>query len=250
MITAEQYKKISNQYGYVASWAIWDKAGDKPKSNISNMDVFNDKKNSELLSILKTDVIMVGLNFSRNIQLEKPFINFHDKNPYGNDFKIRYAFENTPYYGAYMTDIIKNLAMPSSKEVLAYLKDKPEILKKQIIDFRNEMKFIQSTKPIIIAFGKDVYNILYKHLNKNEYTSLIQVTHYSHQISKEKYRKEIHSKLNIVQPNTEVLMSVKKKLKEINIVIDKTKISSNADQYTMQKIIELTNELLRKLNSK
>ena len=50
---------------------------------------------------------MVGLNFSRAIE-SVPFINFHDKRPQGQDYKIRYAFKNTQFQGAYMTDIIKN----------------------------------------------------------------------------------------------------------------------------------------------
>lgn len=36
---------------------------------------------------------MVELNFSREVSFEEPFMNFHDANPHGNDFKIRYAFE-------------------------------------------------------------------------------------------------------------------------------------------------------------
>jgi hypothetical protein len=49
---------------------------------------------------------MVALNFSRTIE-NKAFVNFHDKRPQSQDYKIRYAFRNTEFYGAYMTDIIK-----------------------------------------------------------------------------------------------------------------------------------------------
>ena len=40
MITEELYKKIEEKYGSVASWAYWDKADLKPKSNIGNMHLF------------------------------------------------------------------------------------------------------------------------------------------------------------------------------------------------------------------
>jgi hypothetical protein len=63
MITEKLYTDIAKEYGRVASWAVWEKAGDKPKSNISNMDIFNIDKNNSLLNILRTDVVMVALNF-------------------------------------------------------------------------------------------------------------------------------------------------------------------------------------------
>ncbi len=77
------------------------------------MDVFDLDKNLNLLKTLRTDVIMVALNFSRDTAFEKPFMNFDDANPHAQDFKIRYAFEGTPFYGAYMIDIIKDFPMLS-----------------------------------------------------------------------------------------------------------------------------------------
>jgi len=246
MITADEYKNISVKYGYVASWAVWDKAGDKPKSNISNMEIFEDKNN--LLKILKTNIVMVGLNFSREVKFEKPFMNFHDSNPHGNDFKIRFAFEETDYYGAYMTDVIKDLPMTSSKDVLIYLKEKPEILKEQLVRFREELKFINANKPTIIAFGKDVYNILNQYLKANEYRNLIQITHYSHQISKEKYKKETHEKLGISPSNTEFFLNSENELKKIIAVLSEIKLSSRKDVGEVQKLKKLTEVILTNIN--
>jgi hypothetical protein len=81
---------------------VWADASEKPKSNMDDISHFN---NESVLSLLKNDVVMVGLNISRPVS--KPFLNFHDRNPKANDFKIRYAFKDSPYYGAYMTDINK-----------------------------------------------------------------------------------------------------------------------------------------------
>lgn len=181
----------------MASWAVWDKTGVKPKSNISNMDVLDLEKNPSLLNVLRTDVIMVALNFSRDVEEHKPFLNFHDSNPYGQDFKIRYAFEGTEFYGAYMTDIIKGFPELSSKKVLKYLKDNPSEVHSQIDHFLNELKFIGAKNPVILAFGKDTYEILKKNLQSKDYSKLIALTHYSHRISKEKYRVDIHKKLGI-----------------------------------------------------
>jgi hypothetical protein len=132
MITKDQYQSISTKYGHVCSWAVWEKADEKPKSNIAHMDVFDLDKNPDLLKTLRTDVVMVALNFSRDVAFKKPFMNFHDTNPHAQDFKIRYALEGTPFYGAYMTDIIKDFPMLLSKDVLSYLKANPNQVTAQL----------------------------------------------------------------------------------------------------------------------
>ena len=195
MVSKELYEAIANKYGHVASWAVWDKAGDKPKSNISNMAVFNINSNPAILETIHTNVIMVALNFSRDVAFELPFMNFHDSNRHGQDYKIRFAFEDTKYYGSYMTDIIKDFPMLSSGDVLKHLRQNPHEIEIQLNRFREELAFIKSIKPTILAFGRDTYNILSRGLGQNEYSSLIQLTHYSHQISKENYREDTLKKL-------------------------------------------------------
>ena len=166
MITREQYQSIGTNYGHVCSWAFWEKVDKKPKSNIANMDVFDLDKNSNLLKTLQTDVIMVALNFARDITFQKPFMNFHDANPHAQDFKIRYAFEETPFYGAYMTDIIKDFPMLSSKDVLSHLKANPNDVTTQLNRFRKEIAFITVGVPTILAFGKQTFDILKKDSTK------------------------------------------------------------------------------------
>lgn len=197
MIGKQLYFKIAEEYGEVASWAIWEKAGGKPKSNISSMEIFDINAHPSTLHILRTDIVMVALNFSRAVEIKEPFKNFHDENPYAQDYKIRFAFENTDYYGAYMTDIIKDFPMLSSKDVLNHLKDNPDEIKKQIVDFKEELDFIGAHKPKILVFGNDAYNILNKNLSQNDYSELVALTHYSHHISKEKYRIDTHERLGI-----------------------------------------------------
>lgn len=192
----ELFKSIESNFGSVASWALWKSSGKTPKSNIGDMEILDPNKNSDLLNSLNPNVVMVGLNFSRTIKLEKPFQNFHDKSPYANDFKIRFAFENTPYYGAYMTDIIKNLEIASSKDVLVYLKSNPKTISENIEVFKMELAAIGSYKPLILAFGSDAFNILHENLDISLYSRLIKITHYSHRISKEVYKEEIRSQIN------------------------------------------------------
>ena len=197
MISEYLFDEIAKKYGYVASWAVWAKAGDKPKSNIADMRVLDPILNPALLEILHTDVVMVALNFSREVAFEPPFMNFHDPNPHAQDYKIRYAFEGTSFYGAYMTDIIKDFPMLSSKDVLVHLRHNPSTVQTQIDRFREEIAFIKSSSPTILAFGKQTYDILHRGLHRKEYASLHQLTHYSHHISKEKYREDVFERLTI-----------------------------------------------------
>ena len=148
MINKELFDKITEKYGGVASWAIWDKIGDKPKSNMSNMNILNPELNPNLFQMLNSNVIMVGLNFARTVSFSVPYMNFHDSNPHANDFKIRYSFLNTIYYGAYMTDVIKNYPEIDSKNVEKYMKLHPEMVENSINEFIEELVVIESKDPI------------------------------------------------------------------------------------------------------
>src|SRR6266403_3914891 len=155
MIDIQQFENIKQKHGRYASWAVWADASEKPKSNMGDVSYF---KNKSVLSLLKNDVFMVGLNISRPVS--EPFFNFHDPNPRANDFKIRYAFKDSAYYGAYMTDIIKFLEEVDSKTLMKYLKEHPGIIEKSLKTFREEMQDLKATAPIILAFGKDTHKLL------------------------------------------------------------------------------------------
>ena len=188
MISKEHYEEIASKYAEYASWAVWADEREKPKSNIGDMSIFDLSKNPNLLDILNPCVIMVGLNFSRSVE-KMPFINFHDKRPQGQDYKIRYAFRGTPFYGGYMTDIIKGFEEKVSGNVLSYLKNNKDFELKNIMLFEQEIKDLRCEDPIIIAFGNITYDILNKHF-QNKFR-IKKVMHYSQQISKENYRKII-----------------------------------------------------------
>jgi hypothetical protein len=104
MFDEKQYEPIAKKYGHYASWALWADEGSRPKDNNGDLSVLDICKNRDLLKQIKPHIILVGLNISRRV--EKTLANFHDPRPYSMDYEIRYALKNTPYYGAYMTDII------------------------------------------------------------------------------------------------------------------------------------------------
>ncbi|CAB5033289.1 MAG: hypothetical protein F2923_00295 [Actinobacteria bacterium] len=192
MISQNHYELIRKKHGEYASWAVWAEVSDKPKSNMGDMAIFADNL---VLPLLKTNVLMVGLNLSR-FTISEPFRNFHDPSPKAQDYKIRFAFEDTEYYGAYMTDIIKGVVEVDSKNIPKHLKKNPGVLAESLEIFKQELRDLGAVSPLILAFGRMAYDILNENLSFTEYGKLIRLTHYSHQISKEKYRETV---LNEIQ---------------------------------------------------
>ena len=172
------FNTIKQKYSSVCSFAIWNKQEDKPKSNMNDTSVIF--KN---LSKLKTNFILVGLNISK--KLDKPFSNFHCEK--GNDYKIRYGIKGTIFEGAYMTDIIKDFEEKLSGKVMKYLRTNKDFEKKNVKLFEQELLDLQTTNPIIIAFGGDTYKILKRNLKYN----IHKAYHYSAYVSNEKFRNKI-----------------------------------------------------------
>jgi len=192
VLNAKQFELIKQKHGGYASWAVWADAAKTPKSNMGDISIFDLNSNPALLHVLKTNVIMVGLNIASFSRLTpEPFRNFHDPNPSANDFKIRYAFRDTEYYGAYMTDIVKGEETTNSKDLHARLKASPALVEQNIEHFRQELHDLNCTAPTILAFGVGAYKIVHDNLRSREYSRLIKLTHYSHYISKEKYRERV-----------------------------------------------------------
>jgi len=193
MLEKEHYIVIANRYGEFASWAVWVEQGDKPKSNIGDISIFNLDINPNILNQLNPDIVMVGLNFSRKIEKEL-FVNFHDNRPQGQDYKIRYAFKDTNYYGAYMTDIIKDFEEKISGKVFTYLKQNKEFEIQNIRLFEEELFDLRTINPLIIAFGNHTYNILNKYF-RDRYR-IVKVPHYSNRINMKDYKAEVLKNLS------------------------------------------------------
>jgi len=188
MIDQTKFEFIKKKYGHYASWAIWADAGEKPKDNVGDLSIFDIKNNAGLLQLLNPNIILVGLNISRGI-IEVPLANFHDARSEAMDFKIRYALSGSPFWGAYMTDIIKDFDQKASGKVMSYLRTDKPFEKENARLFREEINDLGIHNPTIIAFGRDAHTILARNF-KNEY-KIFKIPHYSNYGSKEKYRKEV-----------------------------------------------------------
>jgi len=161
MITREKFEFILKKYGHWASWAVWaEQEPNKPKSKLGDLTILDPQKNKSLLEEINPNVVLVALNFSDGA-VNYPLGNFHTDNPHNTAFKLRYALKNTPLWGGYITDIIKDYDQKESAQVVSYLKANKSVVKKNVEIFREELKDLESKNPIIIALGSDVYEILF-----------------------------------------------------------------------------------------
>jgi len=192
MIDQTKFDLVKKKYGHYASWAIWADEGVKPKDNVGDLSVFDIDNNAGLLQQLNPNVILVGLNISRRIEI--PLANFHDARSQAMDFKIRYALWDSPFWGAYMTDIIKDFEQKASGKVMSYLRTDKPFEEENVKVFREEINDLGIANPTIISFGRDAHTVLNRNF-KNEY-EIFKIPHYSNYSGKEKYREEVRSILN------------------------------------------------------
>jgi hypothetical protein len=191
------FDRIKKRHAAYASWAVWAKATAGPKSNVGDLTVLDPDRNPALLPTLRNDVVMLGLNLSRGFPVA--FGNFHDATSRGQDYKIRFAFAGTPYYGAYMTDLIKGVVMLKSGDLVRYLSANQGVVAKNIDSLVEEFDDLNALRPTLIAFGADAYAIAAKHVPPSRYSRLVRVTHYSHYISKEAYRERVFAELSSIR---------------------------------------------------
>jgi hypothetical protein len=102
MITEGKLHELYTKFGHHSSWTIWN-----PK-DITDLSVIDSNHIT-----LQSKVVIVALNISAKVA--KPWQNFHVGR---NNYKLKKAFNDTSYRGAYITDLIKDHMSPNSKEVL------------------------------------------------------------------------------------------------------------------------------------
>lgn len=189
MINQQEYNELYEKYGKVASWTIWSQPTDRPKSNMGRLDVFDDP---ELLSKINTGFVFVALNGSGvhdgYFDPNKAWNSFHSDNPHGHDYKLRFALNDTPFWGSYITDIIKYFSEVDSGKVVKYLKNNQDIIVKNIEVFKDELRLLGGDS-VIVALGDSSYNIITNNMQGNY--RICKIKHYSYLMSKEKYREEV-----------------------------------------------------------
>jgi len=142
--------KTMSPYGRLSSWAVWgDIKPTKPFTYSSTLTFPID--NPELYNIVKADTVFVGMNpggkiginsikdYHRitNEPIENPYRNFHVGGKH-NDHLLAEALRDTPWWGAYMTDLFP---FPTSESscLKSIVNDNPEQASSWIKEFNDEM---------------------------------------------------------------------------------------------------------------
>ncbi len=191
MIKKENYVKLKEKYGNIASWAIWD----KPCKSKKNDNISGEKwclNDDELMKNIKTKYVLVALNpyGGKNAKRSKkqdntlPWKqNFHTS---ANDRKLRDAVRGTSLEGSYITDLFKRIPTEGQKS----LKIKEKDIIKSVKELEDEIALI-SDNTILIALGDVVFDNLIKYLS-GPYV-IRKIRHFAYRYAKKKdgYKKEI-----------------------------------------------------------
>ena len=184
-ISMDKYQLLKEEFGSLASWALWDKACKKPKSreNVGSMDWKSDE--DALIKKIKTDFVFVAFNGSSQHDGETGhkqndcWSNFHSCYEYGRDHKLRYAILGSVAEGSYITDLIKNDKSKTAKEKVNEYKKNKALLERHIDTLKREIGLLcGAKKPCLIALGRDTENFLKQTLEKDGY-KVFSLPHYS-----------------------------------------------------------------------
>ena len=185
----DAYELSKKKYGYCASWAIWADEGKTATSNMDDVSFFDD---DQIHTKLNPNIVLLALNFSKDIKFENKFQNFHSGGKgSGGAYKLRLMLKDTSFWGAYMTDIIKDLPEKDANKAYKIWKNDPVLRRKSLETFDQELKDIGSVNPLIVCFGGEVFEIAQEHLS-SKYKNIVKLPHYSAYITIEKHIEGMH----------------------------------------------------------
>ena len=192
-VTRELFDLVKQRHGEYASWAVWNepKEGDGRLSGGMDDPIF-DNVTDDLLGQLNPEYMFVALNFS--IGSVPTLMNFHSVDKHIG--KLRYALRGSPFWGAYMTDVIKGYSNPNANDTMKFLTSNPNKETEAIELLRDEIRTLGDKVTTLIAFGTKTSRILNRNLS-DEY-NILQITHYSHYIRRpvgETYKQMVMPKM-------------------------------------------------------
>jgi len=192
-ITRERFDAISSRWSAYSSWAVWaPRGGSEPaKAHIGDLDVLDPDTNPDLLATLRPDIILLGLNASsRGTDQElEPFRNFHDPDRHGQDYKLRRVLAGTPWWGAFMTDVIEGYPQTDSKLVARYVRANPNAVREQVDRLETQIADLGVRAPLLVALGASAYEHATEFFGDRH--RITRITHYSSAIGPDSYRNEV-----------------------------------------------------------
>ena len=185
-MTDEARENILNKYNLLSSWMLWD--SELPDDKIDWGKV-------------KTHCVFVALNPSD--EAAGKWLSFHTDSR--GDANLRAAFEGSEYEGC-SYDLIKNKNLEGnevfktadSKSVVKYMKEHPEIYKRNIDELKEELRCFDKELTIFV-FGNEAYKMLAATPDISRDYDVVKIPHFSprsvYASSSEKYISKIKEKL-------------------------------------------------------
>jgi hypothetical protein len=161
-----EFEKLEKEYGKYSTWAVWSYLKDRER------DVTCIKEN---LDYLNSRYVLIALNISSEIGIWGNFRGRHCR-------KLKYALNDSPLRGSYMTDLFKGIVEPNSIQFYKYIKDNIELINSNVELFKKEMQAINiSPDTVFLIFG-NLTAKLYKQYFKGYFPN--QKTIYHHHYSR------------------------------------------------------------------
>jgi hypothetical protein len=165
----EYFLQLKNEFGKYGSWALWDEDG----------GIENIIKDKELISLIKPNIIFMGLNASRDLRDNIDWANFHfHKNIKNQSWRREHCrklanvlseAEFACFSGSYMTDVIKTKYDSNSGDLSKAIKEDESIITENAKLLIQEIKLLSKIsgldKIIVICNGNKCFDItsqLYK----------------------------------------------------------------------------------------
>ncbi|MGP5254542.1 hypothetical protein [Glutamicibacter ardleyensis] len=165
-ISSHLYKKSrDSEHG---TWAVWgDPSGSLP---ISGDNLHFPADDESLLDVLHIDVVVVALNRGSKREIDGP-PNFHTSVK-SNDHLLGEALRGTPVWGAYMTDLVKDIFDPDATKAIPKSSDFDALLE--------EVRGLGATNPTFLVLGKQAHQLIQQLAAERKYPGkVILLPHYS-----------------------------------------------------------------------
>src|SRR5262249_51696104 len=93
------------------------------------------------------------------------------------------------------TDVVKHVEMVESSSLMRFLNTNPTVISRNVEKLLQELEDLQCVRPLILAFGTAAHGLVAANVPTNAYSQLVKLTHYSHYMSKEDYKRAVLSEL-------------------------------------------------------
>jgi hypothetical protein len=166
-MNAKRYMELKNnpEISGCASWAVW-KDGDP--YDLACIDA--------AVKSLHTRYVFVGLNASRPPKGRAPWINYHYRHRGSRERIFAPILGKPPFYGAYMTDLLKGKDFATAAEACAYVKAHPAWLDQCAGRLLQELATLGPIG-VIILFGNDAARLC-RDILRTAYRS-VRIAHFA-----------------------------------------------------------------------